>query len=270
MKKFVIYGAIALAILTIAGICIGVYLSIYNPAIFFPNDEVEITQLDEHTWHGHGHLVYNESVYIIEGESSAILIDAGTNIKGLRKTVEDIVKKPVSLIISHGHTDHIGSINEWDTIWIHPADVELLPSSFKGKTRSLTNGQIFDLGGRQIEVLFTPGHTWGSTSFLDKEAHYGFSSDAFGSTNLLVFTDIHTELSTCILMDSIMSQNDIRFLYPGHTTGDNIETPERIRNLTTICRGILDDSIQPNAKGNINLPYVVDTLGLKVNYKVKK
>lgn len=264
MKKIII-GVIILAVLALAGL--GIY--VYNPTIFLPGDEVEIHQLDEHTWHGFGHLVYNESVYLIEGETSAILIDAGTNIKGLRKTVEKIVKKPVSLVISHGHTDHIGSISEWDTIWIHPEDEALLPSSYKGQKRYLTDGQIFDLGGRQVEAIFTPGHTLGSTSFIDKEAHYGFSSDAFGSTNLLVFTDIQTELATCILMDSIMQQHDIRFLYPGHSSGDNIETPERIRNLTTICRGVLDGSIQPNAEGNVNLPYVVDTLGLKVNYKVK-
>lgn len=264
MKK-IIFGVVILAIIVLAGL--GFY--VFNLSIFFPSDEVEIQQLDAHTWHGHGHLVYNESVYLIEGETSAILIDAGTNIKGLRKTVEDIVKKPVSLVISHGHTDHIGSINEWDTIWIHPADEDMLPMSFKGKKRYLTNGKIFDLGGRQIEVVFTPGHTWGSTSFMDKEAHYGFSSDAFGSTNLLVFTDLKTELGSCLLMDSIMQQYDIRFLYPGHSSGDNIETPERIHNLTTICRGLLDGSIQPNAEGNSSLPYVVDTLGLKVNYKVK-
>lgn len=264
MRK-IIFGVIALLVIAFAGFCIYVF----NHSSFFPSDELEIIQLDEHTWHGYGHLVYNESVYLIEGETSAILIDAATNIRGLRKTVENIVKKPVSLVISHGHTDHIGSINEWDTIWIHPADEELLPMSFKGKARHLSNGQIFDLGGRQIETIFTPGHTSGSASFIDKDAHYGFSSDAFGSTNLLVFTDVHTELASCILMDSVMQQHDIRFLYPGHSSGDNTETPERIHNLITICRGLLDGSIHPNAEGNVSLPYVVDTLGLKVNYKVK-
>ncbi len=262
MKKILL---VILSLLILVLAVFGFY--VYNPTLFFPSDEVEIQQLDAHTWHGYGHLVYNESIYLIEGETSAILIDAGTNIKGLRKIVEEIVKKPVSLVISHGHTDHIGSISEWDTIWIHSADAEMLPASFKGEKRYLTNGQIFDLGGRQIEVIFTPGHTLGSTTFIDREAHYGFSSDAFGSTNLLVFTDIQTELGSCLLMDSIRQQNDIRFLYPGHNSGDNIETPERIHHLTTICRGIMDGSISPNAEGNINLPLVVDTLGLKVNYK---
>ena len=42
---------------------------------------------------------------------------------------------------------------------------------------------------RQIEVLYTPGHTSGSVTFFDKDRHYGFSGDAFGSTNLLLFTN---------------------------------------------------------------------------------
>lgn len=263
MKKIWI-GVIIAALLALAGYGYHVY---DNPTTLLPGDEVEIRQLDAHTWHGYGHMVYNESVYLIEGENQAILIDAGTNIKGLRKTVENIVRKPVTLVISHGHGDHIGSISEWDTLWIHPADAEMLPSGYKGVKRYLTDGQTFDLGGRQIEVIFTPGHTWGSTTFVDKEAHYGFSSDAFGSTNLLVFTDVQTELATCLLMDSIMQQHDINVLYPGHNAGDNMETPERIHNLITICRGVLDGTILPNAEGNSNLPNVVDTLGLKVNYR---
>lgn len=36
----------------------------------FKNDDVEFRQLDDHTWHGNGHLVFNESVYLIEGDTS--------------------------------------------------------------------------------------------------------------------------------------------------------------------------------------------------------
>ena len=80
----------------------------------FKNDNVEIRQLDKHTWHGNGHVVYNESIYLVEGDTAAILIDAGTQIPGLRKIAEDIVKKPVTLVLTHGHGDHAGvAINEW-------------------------------------------------------------------------------------------------------------------------------------------------------------
>lgn len=233
----------------------------------FKNDDVEIRQLDDHTWHGNGHLVYNESVYLIEGETSAILLDAGTRIPGLRKIVEDIVKKPVSLVITHGHGDHIGAINEWDTVWINAADLAILPQGrYKGTVRYLTDGQVFDLGGRKIEAVFTPGHTPGSTTFIDREARYGFSSDAFGSGNLLVFTDLSTQWATCLRFSRFMEKYDIRYLYPGHYWGDNLETPQRVKDVGTICEGILEGTMSPETGTNQSLPFVVDKYGVKVNY----
>ena len=46
--------------------------------VVYQDDEVVFRQLDEHTWIGNGHRVYNESLYIIEGNERALLIDAGT------------------------------------------------------------------------------------------------------------------------------------------------------------------------------------------------
>ena len=45
--------------------------------------------------------------------------------------------------------------------------------------------EVIELGGREIDAIFTPGHTDGSTTFFDKARHYGFSGGAFGTTNLL-------------------------------------------------------------------------------------
>ena len=41
----------------------------------FKNDEVVFHQIDEHTWVGTGNLVYNESLYLVEGTEKAVLID---------------------------------------------------------------------------------------------------------------------------------------------------------------------------------------------------
>ena len=40
------------------------------------NEDVIFHQIDEHTWFGTGHLMANESLYLVEGETKAILIDA--------------------------------------------------------------------------------------------------------------------------------------------------------------------------------------------------
>ena len=242
----------------------------FKEATVYKNEDVEIRQIDEHTWHGNGHLMYNESIYIIEGDSAALLLDAGTTIPGLRKIVEGIVNKPVTLIATHVHPDHTGmAINEWESMWMNEADEVNVPAimpDYKGEKLYLQDGQVFDLGGRSIEVVFTPGHTPGSTTFIDKEAHYGFSGDAFGSGNLLVFTTLDTVISSCDKMASCLEENGIDKLYPGHYWGNNLETPQRIKDVATICEGILDGSLSPIPGNNKSLPYIVDKYGVKINY----
>ena len=58
-------------------------------------------QLDEHTWIGNGHRVYNESLYLVEGNDRAILIDAGTRIPELDKIVAKITSKHLFRKLSH-------------------------------------------------------------------------------------------------------------------------------------------------------------------------
>ena len=53
--------------------------------VVYQDDEVVFRQLDEHTWIGNGHRVYNESLYLVEGDDRALLIDAGTRIPELTR-----------------------------------------------------------------------------------------------------------------------------------------------------------------------------------------
>ncbi|MDO4461833.1 MAG: MBL fold metallo-hydrolase [Bacteroidia bacterium] len=237
----------------------------------YKDDNVEFVQLDEHTWHGRGNKMFNESVYLIEGEREALLIDAGTVMPGLRKIVESIVEKPVTLVATHVHPDHTGmAIGEWDSIWMNAADEVLAPynmENYQGEKRYLTEGQIFDLGGREIEVVFCPGHTPGSTLFVDKKAKYGFSSDAFGSSNLLIFTDLSTEAASCARALRFVEKWGLTHFYPGHFGGKNIETPERIREIMRLCEGVLDGSIEKEIdKDNERLRYYVDGNGIRVRF----
>ena len=56
--------------------------------------------------------------------------------------------------------------------------------------------------------MHTPGHTSGSITFFDKENHYGFSGDAFGSTNLLLFAGpFKTLINTCTRAAEYMQKN---------------------------------------------------------------
>ena len=89
-------------------------------------------------------------------------------------------------------------------------------------------------------MLATPGHTSGSVTFFDKERGYGFSGDAFGSTNLLLFTNsFRTLISTLDRTIAYMKANDIKILYPGHYHGDNPETLQRLLDEKRMSQEVL-------------------------------
>lgn len=148
--------------------------------------------------------------------SNYFTFTGGTRIPGLKKIVEDIVGMPVTLVATHVHSDHTGSaVNEWDEIWINAADevnTRQNMRGYKGTKRYLTDGQVFDLGGRRIEVIFTPGHT----------------------------------------------------------PGNDVETPQRVSDIRAICEGVLDGTKTPVKGSNRGLPNMVEENGVKVNFSTPR
>lgn len=195
----------------------------------FKNDDVVFHRIDAHTWVGSGRAMASESLYLVEGNDKAVLIDAGTRIADLDKIVASITGKPIMLVATHAHPDHTGSaINDFPELFINPGDAaSQFLAHYEGKLEELSDGEIIDLGGRQLEVVFTPVHTPGSTTFIDRAAGYGFSGDSFGSGNLLLFGTFSTLLATCQKTSAIMEQDGTRYLYPGHLRrerGDEAES----------------------------------------------
>ena len=219
------------------------YRAQYPEPFVYRDGEVVFRRIDEKTLEGNGFQVYNESVYLLEGDDRALLIDAGAWMPHLAQTVAKLTDKPVSLVLTHGHGDHVGGAISFPEFWIHPADTVMIGQGARAygiKVNLLSDGEIIDLGGRQIEVLATPGHTSGSVSFFDKERGYGFSGDAFGSTNLLLFTNSFKLLvNTLDRTIGYMKANDINILYPGHYHGDNPETLQRLLDEKRMSQEVL-------------------------------
>lgn len=236
----------------------------------FKNDDVVFHQIDEHTWVGSGHMMSNESLYLVEGNDKAVLIDAGTKIADLDKIVASITKKPVMLVATHAHPDHTGAaINAFPELSIGPGDAaSQFMASYKGKVKDLKDGDVIDLGGRKLDVVATPAHTPGSTTFIDKKAGYGFSGDSFGSGNLLLSGTFSTLLATCQKMSAVMEKHNIKLLYPGHFFGRNPETKQRVDDMATISKDVLAGKLkgEPNPRGMMGLNLIVTAYGVRINY----
>ena len=246
------------------------YRSHYSEPLVYRDADVVFRQIDEHTWEGNGHLVYNESVYLVEGEDRALLIDAGAYMPHLDKAVAAITDKPVILALTHGHGDHVGGVVCFPEAYIHPADTSMIGKAARQygiAIKLLSDGQVIDLGGRQIEVLHTPGHTSGSVTFFDREHHYGFSGDAFGSTNLLLFTNsFRTLIETCTRTADYMQRNGIDKLYPGHYGGPNVETLQRVLDEKKMSEEVLSGKRKGTPEMANGLNSYIRDYGVTIRY----
>lgn len=247
----------------------------YDEPVVYEGPDVIIRRIDAHTWEGNGHLMANESIYLVEGDEKALLIDAGTKIDDLDKIIAGITKKPVILAATHVHPDHTGSaIDYFPEIWINAADMVNVPEfmpNYKGKINYLEDGQVFDLGGRQIEVIFTPGHTPGSATFFEmgNDRKWGYSGDAFGSGNLLLTTNFSTLLATTTRIEAYMKRHGIEKMYPGHYMGKNPETPQRISDMKRMAEEMIEGTRKGEAGGQamLGLNGRIRDFGVNISYR---
>ncbi len=139
--------------------------------------------------------------YVIHEGNEVILIDAGTKSSG-RKIVDYFKNniKPTAVLITHYHPDHIGGLqliyNEFQPeIYVPREEIDTV----KGKSRMIPASSFMSrivagiskvapvdqvspadtLKFPYIEVIPTPGHTPGSTSYLYRTDNVIFVGDAF-------------------------------------------------------------------------------------------
>lgn len=170
-------------------------------------------------------------IFLLLGEQKALLIDTAYGRGELPNLVEQLRESKELLVVNtHGHYDHTGG-NPWfprvhmhpnamatadrafgriDPTWLanmpHP-DYEKIP---------VDDGYVFDLGGREVEVLWTPAHCSSSLSFIDHKRRLLFSGDEFdaGQANLGAFESVGAFLKNCRRLKS--READFDFIMPNH------------------------------------------------------
>lgn len=218
---------------------------------------------------------YEETIVnLVIGEQSAALIDTGCGIGDLRKAVEKVTDKPVTVINTHTHLDHLGSNRQFDEIAMfdHPLSrrvaeegvphsilqAEILaeglvtepwPQDFDPNgfalppfrvSRWLSDGDRIDLGGRDLEVIHTPGEAADHICLLDRTNRILFCGD------ILLHGPVWTHLEGGSLNDLIKSYrrlmdsfDDFDYLMPGHNEPwlDKALLPEALAGTERIVSG---------------------------------
>lgn len=131
-----------------------------------------------------GPLQCNCSILVDEETRDALVIDPGDEAEAILAVIGEMKARPVSLIHTHGHFDHIGASSDVSaetgaSIRIHSADRflwDMLPDQARifgmeaAKPRpphgTLPDGEVIRFGNSSVLAIHTPGHTPGSTCFL--------------------------------------------------------------------------------------------------------
>ncbi len=155
-----------------------------------------------------------ELLYLIEGAAEALLVDSCLGVGRLRRFVEGLTEKPVTVVLTHGHLDHALGAPEFDRVFMNHADKELyeqmspleqrigyIRGGLNGKLpdfdeadyvppspmdfQDLKDGDSFDLGGIHADIYGLPGHTKGSMVVLVREERILILGDACNKSTFL-------------------------------------------------------------------------------------
>jgi len=177
--------------------------------------------------------------YIIGCEEEKIcgIIDPGDNGKKIKEKIEKLGLKPVIIINTHGHFDHIGANHSFNLpVYIHKDDFELLsdpeknlssffsvPYVYKNNVFTVKENDVIKIGKLNLEVIHTHGHTPGSICLkIDSILFTGDTifADGIGRTD---FPEGDEEKLIKSIRTKILTLPDEIIIFPGHGESSKIK-----------------------------------------------
>jgi hydroxyacylglutathione hydrolase len=182
-----------------------------------------------------------------------VIIDPGMDaVAGVTELILQHRLKPVAVMVTHGHIDHMFSVTPLcrsyaSSCWVHPADRVLLTDPLRASwpdtrvllerltggsatftepddVRELTDGAEVALAGLTFQSIHAPGHTPGSTMFKTPySGHPGIDSVVFSGDVLFAGSIGRTDLPGGNMADMLKSLRakvlplpDTAAVLPGH------------------------------------------------------
>jgi glyoxylase-like metal-dependent hydrolase (beta-lactamase superfamily II) len=172
----------------------------------------DVYKIREHIYALHEPGQFEEVIsFLIIGNDRALLFDTGLGIGDIKAVVAALTSKPLLVLNSHSHYDHVGGNYQFTRLlgrdtpfgrkrargtahqdvaeFVSPAWIwKPLPPGFKPETYHIKpytvtqwveEGQFIDLGGTSLEIIDTPGHAPDCISLIDHNKRLLFTGDAF-------------------------------------------------------------------------------------------
>jgi glyoxylase-like metal-dependent hydrolase (beta-lactamase superfamily II) len=154
--------------------------------------------------------------YLVVGKDRACVIDTMNGFTDLGQAVRRLTDRPLTVVNTHGHPDHIFGNVYFEKAYMNPEDDALArmfteDEEFLEQCRrngvkmppfcTIRPGDVIDLGGRTLEVYALPGHTPGGILLLLKEDRILFTGDS-------VNHHLWMQLDGCLPLHSFVRELD--------------------------------------------------------------
>ncbi|MEQ8268846.1 MAG: MBL fold metallo-hydrolase [Parvibaculum sp.] len=115
-------------------------------------------------WEPHVHPLIRCNIWFVRGRDRDLLIDTGVGVASLKQEIADLTDKPLIVVASHIHYDHVGCLHEFETRVMHGLEAPrmerysefatLTAAGFPPELRAALSGYGLDDGnGTLIDAL---------------------------------------------------------------------------------------------------------------------
>ena len=201
----------------------------------------EIIPINENSWR-----IEDRGVrcFLLTGSEKALLIDSGRELHTARDIAESLTDLPVMLLNTHADGDHTGSNEQFESFYMHPDEEAHFRRGGRGGTIiPVREGDILDLGGRELRIIDLPGHTTGSIAVLDVGNRVLISGDPVQEHGRIFMFGAHRNMENYIRSLEHLETFTAEFdeIWPSHA--DIPISPALIRKLHDGALDVLDGKV---------------------------
>lgn len=171
-------------------------------------------------------------------QKKCLIIDPGLNPEPLIRFLRTNEFEPVSILLTHGHVDHIGGVESLREYWpevevtIHEDDAEMLTnpalnlSIMAGTMVQTRPAEVclkstdlyYTAAGLRFQILHTPGHTPGGICLYSAKDEVLFAGDTLfaGSVGRTDFPSGSHEALIEGIKNKLLTLPEQTNVYPGH------------------------------------------------------